>query len=233
MWANLQVRDVNGQLVFESAAYNPATAMLTQDAQARVYETLQGIWNRNGTSSCDVADGSGRKIFHFVLNDCIAKDNRIPPAGFRPATVADPNGYQMRPVGLAYPETAPGSGILVNYDTINYAISVPAGTPGPLSIVAKLYYQTSSKEYIEFLRNQAVERAIPGENQMCGIESPNRPAVVGPKDRTRGEYAYQLWNEPTVADRIFAHGFELGPRQAGYGKSPPELIASGSAFTPQ
>src|SRR5690606_16121536 len=85
MWLNLQVRDADGGLVFESAAYDGATALLTQDPQARVYEVLQGIWNHNGTGTCDVEDGGGNPMFHFVLNDCIAKDNRIPPLGFKPA----------------------------------------------------------------------------------------------------------------------------------------------------
>lgn len=231
MWLNLQVRDANGAIVFESAAYDPATAVLTVDPQARVYEALQGIWNRNGTGSCDVEDVGGRKIFHFVLNDCVAKDNRIPPLGFKPATVADPNGYELRPVGLAYPETTPGSGILVNYDNVDYTAAIPAGTQGPLTTTARLYYQTSSKEYIEFLRNQAIEREIPGENLMCSGEQ-NRPAVVGPKDRTRGEYMYQLWNGPVAGERIFANSFDNTVFQEGYGKSPPELISVGGVSSP-
>jgi hypothetical protein len=231
MWLNVQVRDFNGALVFESGAYDPGSATLASDPQVRVYEVLQGIWNRNGTLACDVADGLGRKIFHFVLNDCVAKDSRIPPLGFTPATMADPNGYELRPVAATYPETSPGSGVLVNYDEVDYAAVIPAATPGPLTVSARLYYQTSSRDYLEFLRDQAVERSIPGENMMCSGE-PNRPAVVGPKDRTRGAYAWQLWNGPQAGDRIFANSFDDTVFQQGYGKSPPENIASGSAFTP-
>ncbi|MEO8010634.1 MAG: hypothetical protein ABI650_03210, partial [Dokdonella sp.] len=231
IWVNVQVRDAGGALVFESGAYDSATAVLVQDPQARVYETLQGIFNRNGSNSCDVADEIGRKIFHFVLNDCIAKDNRIPPLGFRPVTVADPNGYEMRPVGAVYPETSPGSGELVNFDTINYSATIPAGTVGPLTTTARLYFQTSSRDYIEFLRNQAIERNVAGENQLCSGE-PNRPGVVGPKDRTRGEFMYQLWNGPVAGERLFANSFDDTVFQQGYGKSPPELIAVGSVSTP-
>ena len=79
--------------------------------------------------------------------------------------------------------------------------------------------------------SQAIERAIPGENQMCAGEA-NRPAVVGAKDRSRGEYMWQLWNGPESGDRIFANSFDATVFQQGYGKSPPEAIASGSAFTP-
>lgn len=220
MWLNLQVRDAANALVFESAAYDDTSAMLAQDPQARVYEVLQGIYNHNGTNACDVVDGEGNAMFHFVLNDCIAKDTRIPPAGFRPATSGDPNGYTLRPVGATYPETSPGSGILVNYDSASYAITVPAGTSGPLTVTARLYYQTASRDYIEFLRDQAVENGTPAENTLCA-SGPGRPFAVGPQDRSRGEYAYQLWNN-AVDD----------PLQPGYGKSPPELMQSASATTP-
>lgn len=231
MWLNVQVRDFNGALVFESGNYDDASAVLAGDPQLRVYEVLQGIWNRNATGTCDAVDGLGREAFHFVLNDCVAKDNRIPPLGFQPATVADPNGYELRPVGATYAETSPGSGILVNYDEVDYVATIPPATPGPLTVTARLYYQTSSREYLEFLRNQAIERSVPGENLMCSGE-PNRPAVVGPKNRTRGEYAWQLWNGPEAGDRIFGNSFDDTVFQQGYGKSPPETIASGSTFTP-
>src|SRR5690606_36164875 len=60
MWLNLQVRDANGGLVYESAAYDGASATLAQDAQARVYEVLQGIHDHNGTGTCDVEDANGK-----------------------------------------------------------------------------------------------------------------------------------------------------------------------------
>lgn len=231
MWLNLQVKDAAGALVFESAKYDAASGVLTQDPQARVYEVLQGIFNRNGSNTCDAIDDQGRKIFHFVLNDCVAKDNRIPPLGFRPASTTDPNGYLLRPVSHTYPETTPGSGVLVNYDQVDYAITLPAGAQGPFSVSARLYYQTSSKEYIEFLRNQAVERNIPGENQMC-MGGPNRPAVVGPKDDTRGEFMHGLWSAPPPGERIFADSFDSTVFSTGYGRSPPEAIAVDTELTP-
>jgi hypothetical protein len=218
MWLNLQVHDANGGLVYESGAYDTASGVLNADAQARIYEVQHGIFNHLGSNQCDVENSAGNAMFHFVLNDCIAKDNRIPPLGFKPATTADPNGYELRPVGATYPETSPGSGILVNYDTANYALTVPVGTVGPLTATARLYYQTSSKDYIEFLRDEAIANSTQAENDMC-MGSANRPFTVGPQGRTRGEYAYQLWNN-APADT-----------QPGYGKSPPELMQTASATT--
>jgi mono/diheme cytochrome c family protein len=229
MWLNLQVHDANGGLVFESGAYDSANGVLGMDAQARIYEVQQGIFNHLGTNQCDVENSFGNAMFHFVLNDCIAKDNRIPPLGFKPATVADPNGYELRPVGATYPETTPGSGILVNYDSATYAASIPVGTPGPLTATARLYYQTSSKDYIEFLRDEAIANATQGENAMC-MGAANRPFAVGPQARTRGQYVYDLWSDAVANDRVFADGFE-GVALPRYGKSPPELMQTASATT--
>lgn len=229
MWLNVQVRDANGGLVFESAAYDPNTAELARDVQSRVYEVQQGIWNHHGTGTCNAEDAEGDPMFHFVLNDCIALDSRIPPLGFKPATAADPNGYDVRPVGVTYPETSPGSGTLVNYDTVPYNLLIPAGTVGPLTATARLYYQTASNYYIEFLRDEAKEQGFVSENDMC-VGGPNRPFTVGPQGRTRGQYVYDLW----AGDRLFGSGFDDGaalPPLGGYGKSPPEIVQLGSATT--
>ena len=220
MWLNLQVKDANGALVFESGAYDSVNAVLTEDPQARVYETLQGIWNYLGANTCDVVDNGGAPMFHFILNDCIGKDSRIPPLGFTPATPDDPNGYDLEPVGFTYPETSPGSGVLVNYDVAPYTLTVPAGTVGPLTATARLYYQTASNDYMAFLRNQATTNNFPAENDLCA-GGPNRPFGVGPQQRSRGEYAYELWNNAPD-----------DTQQPGYGKSPPELMQTSAATTP-
>ncbi|MEO6688726.1 MAG: hypothetical protein ABIS07_15350, partial [Dokdonella sp.] len=217
MWINVQVRDATGQLIAESGAYDLATATLTEDAQARVYEILQGIWDGANTS-CRT-EASNKKLFHFVLNDCVAKDNRIPPLGFRPKAADDPMGDEVAPVGHVYAETSPGSGVLVNTDRADYNFVLPAGATAPFSATATLHYQTSSKDYIEFLRDEAVATATPAENTLCGA-GPGRPFTVGPQSRSRGEFAYQLWNNAPT-----------DPTQAGYGKSPPETVASATVAT--
>lgn len=214
MWLNVKVRDSADALVAESAAYDPVTGVLTEDSQAKVYETMQGIWDSTAPASCRT-EIAGKKQFHFVLNDCIAKDNRIPPLGFRPKTAADPNGDELRPVAYSYPETSPGSGELVNYDITSYTFALPANTPRPIRIDARLNFQVSSKEYIEFLRDRALVAPVtPDENTMCA-GGPGRPFNVGPQGQSRGAFMYQLWSNPT------------------YGKSPPEITGNAStAVTP-
>ena len=146
MWLNLRVTDGNGAPIFESGAYDAATGVLTEDAQIKIYEILQGQWNLNGNSTCDVDDGNGRKLFHFALNNCVVKDNRIPPVGFRGG-----NNLEMKPVGYTYPEVSPG--VLAHWDDSTYTVPVPPGTPLPLTVTASLRFQIASKDYIEFLRD--------------------------------------------------------------------------------
>jgi hypothetical protein len=177
---------------------------------------VRGIWNE-GTQSCEHADGLGVEFFHFVLNDCIVLDNRIPPAGFVGAD--DP---ETRPVGYSYPETSPGSGVLVHWDTTRYEVPLPddLDVASPVTVTATLRYQTSSKEYIEFLYDEAIAQAFPDD---C-VER-----VGGPIGTSRGEFLYQLWNDydrsapvdmvsaqasVVVEEAIFADGFESGSTSA-------------------
>lgn len=210
MWIHLEVRDGNGDLVFESGAYNPTTGELTRDAQVKVYETERGIWNRNNTNECDVVDENGDHIFHFVLNDCIKLDNRIPPRGFTP-------NAETVPVGYSYAEVSPG--VLQHWDDTEYTIPIPPGTSGPLSVTATLRHQVAPKEYVEFLRDQAVDNTFADD---C-IER----ASGTPMTQSRGEYLYALWTAygrsapvdmvegaSEVAIVIFADGFESGNTSA-------------------
>jgi hypothetical protein len=207
VWLTVEALDANGSPIFTSGAWDDATGDLTHDPQLKVYEVLQGIWDAaNGT--CKTTDGSGREVFHFALNNCIAKDNRIPPLGFTPRRSVDPDGLELRPVNYVYPETAPGSGILVNYDVTPYAIPVPMGTALPVTVRATLRYQTASKEYMTFLRDQAVENSQPSENTMCG-----RNWSEGPADKSRGQFVFGLWADPA------------------YGRSAPLPVAIDSAST--
>lgn len=183
MWLHLRVHDGDGNTIFESGAYDSNTGALARDPQLRLYEALQGQWNRNGDDRCDVADGNGRELFHFALNDCIAVDNRIPPQGFRGG-----NDLALRPVGREYPETSPG--VLAHWDDASYTVPVDAATPMPLTVTATLRFQIASREYIQFLRDEAANNAFPSENQMCG-----RNEVYGPANLSRGQFMHDLWQE--------------------------------------
>jgi len=175
-WLHVEARDAGNTLLFESGAYDATTGVLTPDTQLKVYEAKQGIWN-TGAGTCDTDDGLGNAQFHFAANDCIAFDDRIPPAGFTGG--AD---LETRPVGYTYPEAAPG--VLVNYDVTAYAIPIPATAVSPVTVTATLRYQTTSKEYVDFLDERAVTNAFPDD---CLTRT------TGPVGKTRARFLKDLW----------------------------------------
>ena len=133
MWLNLRAYDDDGELIYESGAYDPATGHLTKDAAIKVYEVEQGLTPQLAT----LVGLDAGPTFHFALNNMTNKDNRIPPRGYTVAAFDRPG---LRPVGATY---ADGQ----YWDDTAY--SVPADTA---RVVATLYYQLASGDYITFLR---------------------------------------------------------------------------------
>jgi hypothetical protein len=173
MWLHVEARDAANTLLWESGAYDPSSGVLTRDTQAKVYEARQGVWDA-GSATC-VTESSGSELFHFVKNDCVALDNRIPPKGFTGG--ADP---QTNPVAYAYPETAPGSGTLAHWDVTSYAIPVPPSALSPVTVTATLRYQTTSKEYVDFLLDEALANSFPDDclERSTGFPGKPRAAVL-------------------------------------------------------
>ncbi len=132
LWINLRAYNAAGALVYESGAYNPTTGILTEDAAIKVYEVEQGL-----TPELAALTGlDAGPTFHFALNNTTYKDNRIPPRGYTVAAFDRPG---LRPIGTTYQDGQ-------YWDDTRY--HVPASTE---RVVATLYYQLSSGEYIRFL----------------------------------------------------------------------------------
>ena len=187
MWLNLRVVDNAGAVVFESGRYDSQEAVVEHDSRLRTYEVVHGEWD--GESCTAIEDG--KRAFHFVLSECVVSDTRIPPLGFRGA-----ENPEIAPVGRDYSlDDQEPSSRLANYDVATYSIKPLSGTPFPLTVTATLRYQTATREYIEFLRDQAVEHGFPTENELCASadQALGRTRQTGPQDRTRGAYMYELW----------------------------------------
>jgi hypothetical protein len=135
IWLNVQFYDEAANRLGESGAYNLTNGVLTRGAAAKIYEVHPGIdTNISGLLGLD-ADAS----LHFVLNNRIYEDNRIPPRGFTNAAFASFGGA---PVGHHYDDGQ-------YWDDTLYPL--PAGTT---RAEVKLYYQSTSKEFVEFLRDE-------------------------------------------------------------------------------
>ena len=136
-------------------------------------------------------------MFHSALNDCIVKDNRIPPLGFVP-------NAETAPVAYTYPENPARPGTLLNEDLSVYTVTVPSALVGPLLVEASMLYQTTSKEYVDFLRDENVSTCDPFDE---GCD----PTVED--DRlNRGEKMPGL----PVREWLHRPSFELGRHLLGY-----------------
>ena len=120
--------------MFESGAYDFDTAELTHDDQLKIYEIHPGTSPALGA----LIGFPPGKSFHFVLSDTVYFDNRIPPRGF---TNANFEAIQSPPVDYAYAD-------FEYWDDTQYFLPTTAE-----SVVVTLYYQSTSREYVEFLRD--------------------------------------------------------------------------------
>ncbi|HLF15105.1 MAG TPA: T9SS type A sorting domain-containing protein, partial [Bacteroidota bacterium] len=135
MWLSVTATDSLGDTVYRSGVYDEAAAALIPDPSAAVYEAVHGLTD----SMAGVYGLAAGPTFLFSLNDTVLSDNRIPPRGFTNA------GFSERlaaPVGAAYPDGA-------YWDDVEYPL--PAATA---RVTATLWYQTMSREYATFLRDE-------------------------------------------------------------------------------
>jgi hypothetical protein len=151
VWINVKYYNASMTLISESGAYDPSTGILSHDDEVKIYEIEPGL----DEVTAPLVGVDPGPSFHFVLNNKVFKDNRIPPRGFTNAAYADFGGA---PVEHTY---ADGQ----YWDDTYYAI--PAGAR---SAEVTLYYQSTSKEFIEFLRDENTTN-------------------------TKGQEMYDLWND--------------------------------------
>jgi Dictyostelium (slime mold) repeat len=130
------------------------------------------------------------KSFHFLLGTERFKDNRIPPKGFR---IGEAKKRIAEPVWLGTPDpnffsAAEYTG---GYDQIN--LMLPTGAT---RVDVRLYYQTTSREYVEFLRDE-----INGTATSLGSPAPSGEpkAYIAQTDpffsqlAAWGDTIWQLW----------------------------------------
>lgn len=158
MW--LTVRFFAGDTaVGEDGAYDATTAEL--GPTSKLYEAKQVI---DPAAAAATGQDPGTP-FHLVLSNYVEHDNRIPPRGFTQAAFAEFGGA---PAGVDY---ADGQ----HWDDTTYTIPLEA-----TRVDVTLNYQSTSKEYIEFLQE---------------------------KGGTAGQNAYDRWvargkSAPVVMDRV-------------------------------
>jgi len=167
-WINVKWYGAANQLLREFGAYDPGTAHL-EESDTRVYAAHPGMsrdwastlvavgydasmpltFDLAGNTTATLGQlasgslGAALPTFHFVLNNTMIEDHRIPPYGFNPTEATKRNAMPVP--ANAYP-TLP-DGTLQHWDDVVYPIPV-----GAARAEVQVYYQSTSPEYINYLR---------------------------------------------------------------------------------
>ncbi|QQL46327.1 multiheme c-type cytochrome [Sulfuriroseicoccus oceanibius] len=151
MWVNVRFYDAANEVIGELNAYEPL--VVSRDAEGVPSYVSGGVLQRDRDDLVFEAkmqsDLTGETAsFHMVLATDRYKDNRIPPKGFNSDAAS---------ARLAQPRKG-GEDALDYFSEVEYAggyhdvyFDKPAGT---VTWDARLYYQTTSLEYVRFLRDE-------------------------------------------------------------------------------
>ena len=149
MWLHVRAFDGDDNLVLESGRYVYATATLIgaeaepgdvdYDPNLKIYEVRMGM-TEDWAATVGKQPG---KSFHLVLSNVILKDTRIPPVGYDEAAFA---AVGAEPVAA-------------DFEDGEYWADAIYAVPGAERAEVTLNYQTSSREYIEFLKDENTTNA--------------------------------------------------------------------------
>jgi hypothetical protein len=136
MWINVLFYDASSNVVKELGRYgedgHSVQPTLLDPEHTRVYECKPGLSPEQARKH-NLSPGPS---FHFILNDIIAKDNRIPPRGYRKSAFAE---HLAVSVGADY---ADGQ----YWDAVEFNLP-----PRTARVEVRLMYQSVSWEYLKFL----------------------------------------------------------------------------------
>jgi hypothetical protein len=186
------------------------------------------VWEAHTSSSLT----GEAHTFHFVLATGRDKDNRIPPKGFRiaEATARFSEPWWHGAADLAYFTAAEYAG---GYDDVDVTIGAGADL-----VEVRLYYQTTSREYIEFLRDE-----INGTATTLSSPTPSGlpQAYVIQTDpwfaqlKAWGNTLWQLWdhnkNVPGGAPYLMAAESVVGGGPVAAGQTPNGATVPGTPLT--
>ncbi|MGE4619584.1 MAG: hypothetical protein AAEJ04_07230, partial [Planctomycetota bacterium] len=136
IWVEVRFVSAFGDTLAHHGSYDTSTAIL-ESSTTTVFEAKHGIDGLTSTLS-GLPEGPS---FHFALNNKIYKDNRIPPRGF---TNAGFESVQAEPIGITYEDGQ-------HWHDSYY--DIPQGS---FLLDVNVWYQTASKEYIEFLKDENI-----------------------------------------------------------------------------
>lgn len=138
---NTRIYEAHGALTQEWA--NQLLALGSPRSLPLSFDRVTGEVDFTLGDLADEEEGSYHETFHFILNNKVVKDNRIPPYGYSYDEAKKRNA-------LPVPDTQygnPGEGGIYNY-VDRVTLNPPKGA---VSAIISLMYQPTSWEYIQFL----------------------------------------------------------------------------------
>lgn len=219
MWLNIRFVDAEGTPLPAAEINAYEDLVTTTDAEGDARYVSGGILTIDRDDLVYEAKLSSaltgeEQTFHFVLATDRYKDNRIPPRGFRIDDAAERLAHP-RFHGEDAPDYFTAEEYAGGYDEVGFG--VPDGAAG---WVATLYYQTTSKEYIEFLRDEINGDGTPtlgappsGETEAYVVQSDSFFETL----KGWGDAIWDLWLHNEGAAPVAMTSAISGPTGLGLG----------------
>jgi hypothetical protein len=191
MFVNIKALDGGGNTIYEVNPYDDTVGTLKGLTHSHSSPSVgpdeayvdELVYEVHPTSNADVPNANGvgltgeTETFHFVLATGRYKDNRIPPKGFdlteATARLSEPVWHGDGAPGYFTDQEYAGG-----YDDISLSDYPQVNFPSNAdSVVVTLYYQGTSREYVEFLRDE----------------------INGDQNQTLHESAYIIQSDPFFA----------------------------------
>ena len=168
------------------------------------------------TTECDPDPPAGE--FHFALLNTIKKDNRIPPKGFNKAAYQADGAYII-PECVGGARDAKGcesdsdcdGGICrelydngEHWDDTEYTIKIPPTAKKKVIVTTTLYFQTFSRDYMEFLAQLDKE-----PTEADGGHARNLPSPGGDGFDHWGAKLFDLWKNENNGQAVVMGEAEL------------------------
>lgn len=160
-WVAVEIIDKDGVSHPLAGAYDPATGEIAADPPTHVYRAVHGRW-----------DGAQGVVEHsLVKQDMLLSDTRIPPEGFVP---------DARTIVTDEIDYTDGQGGYRHWDEITFSLTAPEGVTGVASLSARVYFQTMTREYKQFLQTENTTNSA-GETLATIYDNTNQgpPLIAG------------------------------------------------------
>ncbi len=136
-WVAVEIVDKNGASHALAGAYDPATGTIAAEPPTHVYSAVHGRWE----------GAQGVPEHSMVKQNMLLSDTRIPPEGFVP---------DVRTTVTGEIDYTDGAGGYHHFDELTFSLVAPEGVTGIATLSARVYFQTITRDYVDFLKSENV-----------------------------------------------------------------------------